>query len=90
MVCGLARNMSLKLQSLVVWEGIITPQLHPLLSRALILSLVTPPILLMHTYLTLLGQRAARILTIGITDSPEPLEESILTALSEHHAPGRG
>lgn len=82
--------MSLKLQSLVVWERIITPQLHPLLSHALILSLVTPPILLMHTYLTLLGECAARILTVRMTDSPKPLEESVLTALSEHHAPGRG
>lgn len=90
MVCGLARSMSLKLQSLVVWERIITLQLHPLLSRALILSLVTPSILLMHIYPTLLGECAARILTLKITDSPKPLEESVLTALSEHHAPCKG
>lgn len=90
MVYGLARNMSLKLQSLVVWERIITLQLHPLLSRALILSLVTTPILLMHTYLTSLGECAARILTIKITDSPRPVEESVLAALSEHHAPRKG
>lgn len=41
----------------------------------------------MHAYLTLLGGCAARILTIKIIDSAKPMKESVLTALSEHHAP---
>lgn len=41
-------------------------------------------------HISLLGECAARILTITIPDSSEPLEESGLTALSEHHAPCKG